>query len=267
MWMWLNGTFARAEGTDRLSPLDRGFALADGVFETIRAHGEEPIWLIDHIARLRRGADVLQIPTRFDDATIGMAIRELLGRERRPRSAVRVTLTRGPSPGRALWPPREPVTPTVVITVADFSPPPPDQHVIVARGTRRNEHSPCSQIKSLGYTDNLLARREAVQRGATDALMLNGKGRIACATVGNIFVETHGKWTTAPLSEGVLPGLARARLIDLLQATESVIPETLLQSAERAIICNSLGCASVLSIEGRELAASKREIDVSAIYH
>jgi branched-subunit amino acid aminotransferase/4-amino-4-deoxychorismate lyase len=57
----------------------------------------------------------------------------------------------------------------VIIPLAGTAP----QRMTIARTTRRNDHSPLSRMKSLNYGDNLLARREAIERGYGDALMLN----------------------------------------------------------------------------------------------
>ncbi len=130
------------------------------------------------------------------------------------------------------------------------------QNTVICRSTRRNEHSPLSGIKSLNYGDNILARREAVQKGASDALMLNTKGHVACATVGNVFFRLNGAWTTPMLSDGILPGIARAKIIPQLEASERTLTEQDIAGADAAFISNSLGCTAIASIEGRVLQQS-----------
>ena len=218
--VWLDGELRPAE--DRgLSPFDRGFTLADGVFETLRASAQAPLWLEDHLARLRGGAAVLGIPVPLGDDAIARGLVELLEAGGHPASAVRLTLSRGPSEKRGLWPPTTPEHPTLLATVAPLPPVRPALKLAVAESTRRNEHSPLARIKSLNYGDNLIARREADARGMDDALMMNSRGRIVCATVGNLFLKLRGRWRTAPIAEGALPGLARARLVKLLDAEEA----------------------------------------------
>jgi len=218
--IWSNGTLVEDRNA-RISPYDRGLTLADGVFETIRCAGSRPLWLLDHLERLRNGAAVLGIPLPLDAAAIETGIRELIAAADLAQSALRLTLTRGAMRRRGLWPEGEPIYPTLMATIAPLPPPASPLRVVVARTTRRNEHSPLSQIKSLNYGDNLIARREAAARGADDAILVNGLGRLACCSVGNLFVHAAGKWMTPPISDGVLPGLARARLIERLQAREA----------------------------------------------
>jgi branched-chain amino acid aminotransferase len=262
-WISLNGSLVPDDDA-RISPYDRGFTLADGVFETMRAHGTEILWLESHIQRLQQGAKILGIHLWGDEIVLSSIV-ELLGRAEYERSAVRLTVTRGPSRQRGLWPPGEPVVPTVMVTASELPAMVP-QRLVIARSTRRNQHSPLSRIKSLAYGDNLLARREALERDATDALMLNGYGNIACTTIGNIFFKLDERWTTPPLGDGVLPGLARDRLISLLNAVEYSLAEVLLPEVTAAFISNSLGCAPVTHIEGRQLKGDVDESNLLAIF-
>ncbi len=252
--IWCNGTFI-PEDEARVAITDRGFTLADGIFETLRAVGNTPLWLAEHLKRLRTSAQFLGLHVAHDDSEIEAAIIRLLNEDGFAESAVRITLTRGPTSKRGLWSSDNPGHPTLLITAAAAGKMPP-QNMVVCRSTRRNEHSPLSGIKSLNYGDNILARREAVQRGASDALMLNTMGHIACASVGNIFFRLNGTWTTPMLSDGILPGIARAKIIPQLNASERMLTEQDIGQADAAFISNSLGCTPVASIEGRVLQLS-----------
>lgn len=59
---------------------------------------------------------------------------------------------------------------------------------IIVNSFARNETSPLSRIKSLGYLDHVLAAREARLAGADDAFFLNTKGALTCSTIGNVFI-------------------------------------------------------------------------------
>ncbi len=250
--IWLNGRLVSG-GASRLSAFDRGFLLGDGVFETIRAHGRRPLWLGDHLARLRDGADLLGIPMPQSDDALDEALVSLLAASGHDDSALRLTLSRGPSVRRGLWPSDDPASPTLLATIAGLPPARPRLRLAIAEGTRRNEHSPLSRMKSLSYGDNLLARREAAQRGMDDALMLNGRDDIVCGTVGNFFLRMDGRWRTPPVSDGALPGLARRRLLSVLDVEEKTIARQDLPRADVAFLSNSLGISAVLEIEGRSL--------------
>jgi branched-chain amino acid aminotransferase len=236
-----------------ISASDRGFTLADGVFETVRAHGVRPLWLDDHFARFRQSASVFGIPVPLSDAAIADGLIDLLKASAHRQSALRLTLSRGPSEKRGLWPPSLPMTPTLVATVAKLPTPSAPLRLWTAKGTRRNEHSPLARVKSLNYGDNLLARREAIAHGMDDALMLNTTGRAACATVANLFLRIEGRWCTPPVSDGALPGLARQRLLRTLDADEIAITPLDVGNASAGFLSNSLAVVPIQEIDGRGL--------------
>jgi branched-chain amino acid aminotransferase len=262
--IWLNGRLVEEEA-GRLAPSDRGFALADGVFETVRALGTRPLWWPDHLLRLKAGAACLGIDLPYEDKIIGDAISSLLVAQGHQESAIRVTLSRGPARRRGLWPPGD-ASPTLLITVAPSALARSPQTVVIARSTRRNELSPLSRIKSLAYGDNILARREALERGAGDALLLNTFGNLACATVGNVFLRFGGSWLTPPPTDGALAGIARRRLMSFLGAREETIVAASVAHADAGLISNSLGWSSIVRLEERELQPTDEAIDLARLY-
>ena len=243
----LNGVLVDAEDA-RIDPRDRGFTLGDGVFETIAVRRGKAPKLAAHLARLRNGLATIGLALPADDMTLGGWMADLLMDAGMADAALRLTVTRGIG-ARGIVPPAS-GHPTVLISISPLSAPASPARVIVATGTRRNEHSPTSRIKSLGYLDNIIARQEASARAADDALMLNTAGNLACATVGNVFLLIDGGLLTPPVSDGALPGIARADVITLTKAEERTItPEMLGRSAE-AFITNALGLRPIISIDG-----------------
>jgi branched-chain amino acid aminotransferase len=70
-------------------------------------------------------------------------------------------------------------------------------------------------FKCIGaYAPNLMARMEAARAGADEALLLNEHGRLACASAANVFVVSDAGLITPPESEGAMPGVTRATLLD-----------------------------------------------------
>jgi branched-chain amino acid aminotransferase len=115
----------------------------------------------------------------------------------------------------------------------------------IATVTRRNEHSPLSRIKALPYLDNLLAVAEARAHGADDALLLNTRGTIACASVANVFLIRDGRLETPPVSDGALPGTMRALVLCLAQQAgltpvENSLHVKDLAGADEVILTNSV---------------------------
>ena len=254
--LYLSGNFVPLSKA-YLSPLDRGFSLADGVFETMVAVGDRVFRLDDHLARLLEGASVLELPLPTP-RDLAWAVRETLRRNGLPRSVARLTATRGVDSGRGLATPAQ-STPTVVVRVT------PRQRLedesggrsIKVASLRRNETSPVSRIKSLAYTEGIVARLEAQRAGADDALLLNTQGNVACATSSNIFlVRSDRAVVTPPTSDGALPGIARRTVLELATrlgyptSEESISPATVMQAEEVFLTNVVTGPVPVISVDG-----------------
>lgn len=250
MILWLNGALQTASEA-RIDPADRGFTLGDGVFETIRAEAGEPMQLSRHLDRLRSGLELLGLSNPYADAVLAKALRAVLSAIGVTEAVLRLTVSRGIA-ARGVWP-EGPVAPTVLITLSQLPKPLAPAQLIVARSTRRNEFSPLSRIKSLNYLDSILARREAAEQGADDALLLNTQGFAAEATAANLFLIKGGRVLTPPLRHGALPGITRARLLESGAEEADFHPEDC-RAAEAVFLSNSLGLREVASLDGQALA-------------
>lgn len=236
---------------------DRGLTLGDGLFETVLADAGELVALEAHLDRLDAGCAVLGLPAP-DRSRIRRAAAEELGAADlgSQRAAVRITWTAG-SGGRGLLRPSE-LQPRLLVTAAP-APKPEGPARLITAGVRRNEQSPASRLKTLSYLDNILARREAQAAGADEALMLNGAGDIACATVANILWFAKGRLFTPPPESGVLAGIARGEILRSAReagivVVEATAPPSALFEADAVFLSNSLiGLRAVAALDGRPL--------------
>lgn len=271
MIVWLNGALME-ENKTWIDPRDRGFLLGDGLFETLLARRGRIAFADAHFVRLAAGAKVLGIPLPMPSGHLAAAcgaVLEANGLTQSPRAALRVTLTRGPGP-RGLVPPERPA-PTLLITVSE-SPAPPSSMSAALATPRRNALSPSSRLKALPYLDNLLAREEARARGADEALMLDTSGRLACASVANVFLW-EGENLVTPAEEcGILPGVTRAVVIELAErlgiaVSEETIEPGRIARASGAFLTNSLSGIMPLSRIGeRELPPNRLTGRLAAAY-
>lgn len=254
--LWLNGRLLPAADA-RIDPSDRGLLLGDGLFETMRATGGHVPLLARHWARLREGAALLGLPCPPEE-TVARAVGELLPAGGLTDAAIRLTLTRGPAP-RGLPPPDEP-SPTLLFAAFPLPPRAGPVRAVIAAATRRNERSPLCRVKALGYLDQLLALREARDRGADDALLLNTRDRLACATAANLFLVRGRELLTPPLGEGALPGVTRALALEFapalgLEPRELPLGPAALGGADEAFLTSSLRLVTPLAAaEGRAFA-------------
>lgn len=232
--VWFNG--ALTTGSLAIDPGDRGLLLGDGIFETIAVFNGKPVWLTEHLDRMIAAARTLGIPA--DRGNIEGAIGETLRATPHRHGILRITLTRGAGV-RGLA--ADGSTPSLLVTLAPwikgmlFAP-----TTLVTATIRRNETSPASRLKTLSYIDNILAAREAAAARCDDALLLNTQGRVAATTIANIFLLKDGRLATPPLTTGILPGIARLKLLTLTQAEERELAPAELHEAEAVFLTNSL---------------------------
>jgi branched-chain amino acid aminotransferase len=246
---WFNGRLVK-DASLSIDPSDRGLLLGDGLFETIAIFNGKAIWLDDHLQRLRSGAATLGLAA--DRSYIEAAVRDILGQAPDRSGIMRITLTRGPGV-RGLA--AEGSRPSLIVTLSPwakgilFAP-----ASLVTSSIRRNETSPASRLKTLSYIDNILAAREASSKKCDDALLLNTRGNVASTTIANLFVLRGDRITTPPVSAGILPGIARKKLLAFAKGEEREIASADLKQADAVFLTNSLRLiCPVHSLDGTTL--------------
>lgn len=220
---------------------DRGLLLGDGVFDTALVLNGRVVFEAAHVGRLVGSAAALGFA--LEPKTVRAAMRAMA--EGQTRAALRTTATRGSGP-RGLRPPLEP-HPRLLASAAPLHGPgsafaPLSLHLT---GIRRNDTSPASRHKTLGYLDAVLAAAEAARAGCDEAMFLNTRGQVACAGTGNLFAVFGEALVTPPLADGVLAGiirgwiLAEAPGLGLSVAERSIGPADLAE-ADALLVTNSL---------------------------
>jgi branched-chain amino acid aminotransferase len=248
---WLNGELLRVSQA-RISPLDRGLLYGDGLFETMRAYGGVIFRLGAHVERLLQAAKALRFPFALDAEMLAEACQEVVGANDLTDAYVRLTITRGVGglPGE-LDASREP---TILAVAREYHGYPPElcergMNAAVA-SVRRNASSVLSRVKSLNYLDNVLARAQAAERGADEALLLDSESKVVEGSASNVFIlprvgRASSPTLTPPVSAGVLAGITRECILELCaeldidSAEESFTLDELL-AAEEAFLTNSL---------------------------
>ena len=264
--LWVDGKLLPV-GQAALDPRDRGFTLGDGLFETMRARGGAVLRLERHLSRLRTGAAVLGLPPLPEDEDMTGAIARTLAANGLTEAAVRLTISRGIPKHRGLLPEPE-SSPTLVVHIEPFTGYPAELYDrgvrAVISGIRRNEHSPLARVKSLNYLDNVLARREAKDRGADDALLLNTAGGLACASAANLFLLLDGTLVTPSVTSGALPGTVRELLTAELaprvglEVVERTVRPQELRAAEEAFLTNALmGIVPLIEVDAMPIGTGE----------
>jgi len=243
--VYLNGSLLPLSQA-RLSPLDYGFLYGYGLFETMRAYSGRIFRLEKHLARLSRSAKLLGIDLKSDIPDLEKALYNTLQANNLSNARIRLTLSGGE--GEPV-PDLLPQNPTVIIVARRYTPYPSQVYeqgfkAIVSR-IRRNTQSPASVIKSLNYLDNLLARRETKLAGADEAILLNERGFLAEGSMSNIFLVSDNTLLTPSEDSGILPGITRGVILELvpsmdMKTIERKIALKELLQADEAFFTNSL---------------------------
>jgi branched-chain amino acid aminotransferase len=208
---WLDGALVPLEQA-RVSVLDHGLVVGDGVFETLRVYRGVPFAWRRHLARLRisAGGLGLEVP---DDGHLRSAADAVLGANHLREARLRITVTGGPGPpgsGKGDAPA------TVFLLAFPLEPPAPTTDVVIAPWTR-NEHGALTGLKTISYAANVRALAYARERGAGEAIFANTRGNLCEATGSNVFIVRDGTLCTPPASAGCLLGVTRALLLELCE--------------------------------------------------
>lgn len=214
----------------RVSVEDRGFQFGDGVYELLRVYAGAPFHLTDHLGRLEQSAQALGIPLPYPRDRWASVIAEAVSRSGFPDAKVYIQVTRGVAP-RDHVPPGL-LAPTVVVTVRAMAPPVPGLYangadvVTVAdiRWARCN-------IKSIGLLANVLAKQQARDQGAQEALFVRD-GCVLEGATSNVMTVKNRCLITPPEGPLILPGVTRRVVLGLAQAAGVAIKEQSVTEAE-----------------------------------
>lgn len=210
MRYWLDGALTDA-GAARVSVLDHGFTVGDGVFETLKVvtgpAGEPVPFALDrHGARLARSARGLGIAAPDADTVRAGALEVCAANpELAAGGRLRITLTSGAGP---LGSDRGAAPVTLAMAVSAATRWAATSRIAVSPWPR-NERSPVTGLKTTSYAENVLMLAHAKGMGVDEAILLNLAGSLCEGTGSNVFVVIDGMIVTPPLSSGCLAGITR----------------------------------------------------------
>jgi branched-chain amino acid aminotransferase len=217
MKIWLDGELVD-QSEAKISVFDHGVLYGDGVFEGIRIYNGRVFRLEEHIRRLFDSARaiVLDIPWTFEEVI--RATVETVAANGLKDGYIRLVVTRGVG-GLGLNPYLCPKASMFIIasTIQLY----PQEHydnglALITCATRRPAPAALMpQVKSLNYLNNIMAKVEAIQANALEAIMLNEQGYVAECTGDNIFVLKNGVIYTPRISDGALDGITRSVILEL----------------------------------------------------
>jgi branched-chain amino acid aminotransferase len=205
--VYVNGEFL-PEKQARVSPLDRGFLYGDAIFETIRVSNGHCFLWESHMARLQAGAAYLRIATNFMPLELANVSKTVLTANRVRDGFLRIELSRGV--GVRGYSPRGADGRTLVISAHEGPKFSAARLSVITASVRVMADEPWTQLKTANRLPNILAKREADEAEADEALLLNHRWTVSGASGANVFCLRRDLLLTPPLAAGGIAGTTRS---------------------------------------------------------
>src|SRR5438105_10796409 len=225
--IYIDGKFFGEEDA-KVSVFDHGLLYGDGIFEGIRFYNGRVFRLEEHLERLWDSARSICLEIPLSQRAMTEALLETVRKNDLRDGYIRLIVTRGV--GNLGLNPEQCKTPSVIIITAQIALYSEEMYrnglTIVTVATRRTNPSALNPaVKSLNYLNNVMARIQANQANADEALTLNDEGNVAECTADNVFIVKHGQISTPPITAGALRGITRAVVFEIAAETGIKVSE------------------------------------------
>jgi branched-chain amino acid aminotransferase len=242
-----------------ISPFDSAVQGGDAVWEGLRLYDRRIFKLHQHLARLRRSAEALsfsEIPS--DEKIIDEISRTLAANKMRDGVHIRLTLTRGVKVTAGMDPRLNQSGPTLIV-LAEHKPPvyaKTGLTLITSKIRRPPPEILDPRIHHANLLNSILAKIEANEAGADDALMLDTRGFVAETNATHVFIVRGGELAT-PRVVACPEGITRATVLEICEATGIPHAETDLTlddlyRADEIFCTGTMGeLAGVIKVDGR----------------
>jgi branched-subunit amino acid aminotransferase/4-amino-4-deoxychorismate lyase len=256
--IYLNGKLI--EDNAGLVPIDNpGLLQGDGLFETMRAYDGKIFAIDKHMERLARSAVTVGIPYIPPVEELISACRSVVDANNFQSARVRLTVLTGtPDEGEM----------TVIATVKEYEERPDDLvtegiKAITLRGFSSSTDM-LAAVKSTSYQRFAVARRIAENSGCEEAILINEHGNVSEGSYSNIFAVDGHEIITPCVTDGLLPGITRALVMEIakengFEVREQSIAATQIPAMDEVFVTNSLiEIIPVTSIDG-DMPGLKRD--------
>ncbi len=211
--LYLNGEYRDlSEGWVHVE--DRGFQLGDGIYEVIKVMNGRLVWLDDHLVRLGRSLAAIRLGDALAEHDLAQVLPTLVERSHLMDGSVYLQVTRGSSPRDFPFPAE--LHPTVVAYVRARAFPGPDFILqgITLHPVEDLRWGRCD-IKSTNLLAAVLAKQEAREAGAWEALFMAPDGVVREGGSSNVFAVLGGVLRTHPLDRHILGGITRMHVLEI----------------------------------------------------
>ena len=278
---WMDGTYpwCRLQGemvktsSASVSVMDRGFLYGDGLFETIRVDQGRLFQWDQHWDRLKNGCDALNIPLDMAKDDWADQLRMLLHKNETKQGLARIHISRGPGPRG--YAPSSSASPTRLITLHQAPSLPPDEPVswkLHISGFRTPSFSAIPKWKTGNKLFQVLVKKEALDAGFDDGIVLNEKNNLTEISSANLFLIQGNQLFTPTKECGILNGTTRQLILRLAKSLGVACFElpcdlVRLQSVDSVFVtlC-SYGLVHIQRIEERSIPLHPLEVSLYQAY-
>jgi D-alanine transaminase len=248
---YVNGQFLPLEEA-RVSVEDRGYQFADAVYEVLRTYRGQPFAVTEHLQRLWRSLEAIDLRHSFTVPQLRELIHEGVRRAAFPEAMVYLQISRGAAKRHRGVPAH--YTPTLVITVRELE----DSSALRRTGIRvvtiPDQRWARCDIKSVALLANVLAYHTARQAGGQDAVFVDAEGLVHESTAGNIFIVQAGQVATPPLGPRLLAGVTRDKIVQFTGVAERrVTVEEFRQADEVFLTSTTAEVVPVVAVDGQPI--------------
>ena len=246
-YRFTKGAFSPLEG---LSPSNRGFAFADGFFESMLCLDGKPTFWDERVHRMRNTLAFLKIEA-FALDELQQAIVAVLSEHHKPIARIRMTIYRE---GKGRYLPETNVA-GVLLSVEDLEASPFHSIAVRRIGVSSIRLSPLPEgnHKLFAKHAQVRAALEAKALGLDDLIMLNAKDEVSELIAGNLFVVLGNEVLTPSLDSGCLDGVARRVLLELTHVKEVRLTMDEILKADALFSTNSVVGLIPLQLERIEV--------------
>ena len=257
--VWVNGTLVY-KADAKVSPFDHGFLYGDGVWEPLRVFGGRPFRPAEHARLLNAAARAVGIVVPYTPDVLIAAVEATVQANQRTEGYCRAIVTRGPG---TIGPDPRKLDAQVFITAEEYQPFPAELygsglHVVRSSVQFTSPNHWWFAHRLLGQPHLVVAKREALERGCLEALLLMDTGMIVGGTEGPLFLVTGGEVRLSNHEQPeVTTGVVREIAAGLGLGFASVaagMPQ--LATADEAFLAGTAcGVIAVVRIDGRDIGS------------
>ena len=237
---------------------DRGYQFADGIYEVVMVLNGQPVDYDGHLKRLYNSLKLIKIKANFSEASLRIIIARMIRLNHLVNGTIYVQVTRGVARRDHKFPTAS--QPAIVMTAKLLASMPSPSQKGVAAITVADERWARRDIKTIQLLPNCLAKQEAAEKGAFEAILVMPDGSVSEGSSSNVWLVTNkGELVTRKANENILNGITR-------QSVQKIAGMHQLKVSERTFdVAEMLNAREVFITSATSIVTAVTKIDDTVI--